>query len=461
MKSLPLESIYLSELNQLYTKENHKTLELIAKQIMPKASEIAEDFYGVMLANSNTALFLTNIDVQVRLKSTMIVWINQLFEVPVGKQEMEERIQQQITVGHTHARIDLPMNLVDFGARTLKTSMTKHLLISDIDEELKAAGVNMIHQLMDTMIALINESYLSDIVINEKNAQAFRMHVTSKVLAFDCERLRSSLLEWMRDLLTKLCDEDVDRSTLIELRHSDFGLWLIHKGELILVGRTELPKLLDFVKFADDVVEKLAILSPTDKKELNDILTELNEQVSKVIWLLDSISKEMQDIDNGRDSLTNLFNRRYVPTVLIHETECSIKTGVRFGVLYADIDKFKAFNDTYGHDNGDVILKQFSTILSNNARAGDFVFRYGGEEFLVILADIEQQQLSEISEKIRKMVEEATFSLLNGVTVPVTVSIGAALHDGHPDYERTIRKADDALYLAKEKGRNRVVLSQE
>jgi diguanylate cyclase len=412
-----------------------------------------------MLANKNTETFLSNEEVQTRLKQSMIAWIEQLFVIPENPEAIEQIIQKQIQVGHVHARIDLPMNLVDFGARTLKSNITKHLLASTLSDDLKVKALSMVYQLMDTMIALINESYLNDVVINEKNAQAFRMHVTSKVLAFDCERLRSSLLDWMREVLSALCDDEVDRSTLPTLMHSDFGLWLIHKGELILVGRSELPILLKFVSVADAIIAKLSVLSASDKLATNELLSQLNDEVTQVIWVLGSISKEMQEIDNGRDSLTNLFNRRYVPTVLIHETECSIKTGMRFGILYADIDNFKQLNDKYGHDNGDLILKQFSAVLSQNARAGDFVFRYGGEEFLVVLADVYKEQLPDIAEKIRKMVEEATFNLLNGLSVPVTVSIGAALHDGHPDYERTIRSADDALYEAKHQGRNCVVVS--
>jgi len=454
MQTLPLEPIYIDELTSLYREENRPAMAMLKEFLAPKAELIAEHFYQVMLDNDDTAAFLSNEDVQLRLKLTMVAWIRKLFYVPKSEAEIRNIIQQQIQVGNVHARIDLPMNLVNFGARTLKMSMTKQLMDSDLTTQHKTECLCMVNQLMDTMVALINESYVNNIVINEKNAQAFRMHVTSKVLAFDCERLRSSLLDWMRDLLSNLCNSNVDRATFITLRKSDFGLWLIHKGELILVGRSELPVLVNFVSVADELLQEIVELPVADKSKLNELLAQLNEEVTKVIWLLGSISKEMLDIDSGRDSLTNLFNRRYVPTVLLHETECSIKTGIRYGVLYADIDNFKVLNDTYGHNNGDTILKQFSAILSQHARAGDFVFRYGGEEFLIIVADIFADQLPDIAEKIRKAVEETAFRLLNDVTIPVTVSIGAAVHDGHRDYERTIRNADDALYKAKESGRN-------
>jgi len=456
MQSLPLESIYISELESLYAEKNHPSISILSELISPHVESIAAEFYRVMLTNEKTEIFLSNELVQMRLTATMAMWMKQLFVIPDGVNDFAQMIQQQIQVGHIHARIDLPMNLVNFGSRVLKRNMTQYLNESTISEQQKNSAVVLLNQLVDTMVALINESYVNDIVISEKNAQAFRMHVTSKALAFDCERLRASLLDWMREVLSVLCNPDMDRASVPSIRQSDFGLWLVHKGELILIGRSELPELLSFLSTAEAMVNQLISLSADDAEAINDLISKLNDQINQVTWLLSAISKEMMDLDNGRDSLTNLFNRRYVPTVLRHETECSIKTGMRFGILYADIDLFKTLNDQYGHDNGDTILRQFSDILAQNARAGDFVFRYGGEEFLMVIADIEGDRLPMIAEKVRKAVEGCEFRLLSGKVIPVTVSIGAALHDGHPDYERTIKNADKALYQAKESGRNRI-----
>jgi diguanylate cyclase len=126
-----------------------------------------------------------------------------------------------------------------------------------------------------------------------------------------------------------------------------------------------------------------------------------------------------------------------------------------------DIDFFKKINDTYGHDDGDKALVQLAEILTQAVRAGDFVFRLGGEEFLIIIGEAKENILQNVAEKIRMTVESAVFRLTDNKTLNVTVSIGTALHDGHPDFQRTVKLADNALYLAKESGRNKVVAADQ
>lgn len=460
MKDLPLQSTYELELLALYDETNVELLGLLAKTVSPHARRIAKAFYTVMLQDKNAVTFLTNDMVENRLTSSMTAWIEDLFDQQNELTDIETLIKYQVDIGHVHARIDLPMSLVNFGMRTLKATISEVITHSTLTHEQKINGLILSNALLDTVISLINDSYLSDIVISEKNAQAFRMHVSSQNLAFDCERLRTSLLDWMRKILTKLHETHIDLATLPTIRHSDFGLWLTHKGALILAGRTELSLLMQFVSDANAIVDEILTLDHrnSDNMQFNRLIDNLNQHVTKVLWVLGNTAQEMLDIDSGRDALTHLFNRRYLATVLLHETECSTKTGLRYGILYLDIDLFKVFNDTYGHENGDVILQQFAGCLLQSVRTGDFVFRYGGEEFLIVLADIQEETLPIIAEKVRKLIAETKFKLLDETTVPVTVSIGAAMHDGHPDYQRTIRNADASLYKAKENGRNCVQL---
>ncbi len=412
-----------------------------------------------MLADKNTVVFLTNDMVEERLRGSMTNWVQELFLPLESEQDIDVVIKRQVQVGHVHARIDLPMSLVNFGMRTLKSSMAEVITESTLESAEKFQAVVLSERIVDTMVALINESYLNDIVVNEKNAQAFRMHVSSQSLAFDCERLRTSLLDWVRQILTCFHEDKLNIQAIPTIRHSDFGLWLTHKGALILSGRSELSVLMQFVSDANTIVDKAINLDQRKgNPEFNALIDDLNEHVTNVVWLLGNTAQEMMDLDSGRDALTHLFNRRYLDTVMRHETECSLKTGMRFALLYMDIDFFKTLNDRYGHENGDLVLQQFSALLSSCVRTGDFVFRYGGEEFLVVLADVQEQQVPHIAEKVRNLVESSKFYLEDETEVPVTISIGAAYHDGHPDYQRTIRNADSALYHAKENGRNQVVV---
>jgi diguanylate cyclase len=165
--------------------------------------------------------------------------------------------------------------------------------------------------------------------------------------------------------------------------------------------------------------------------------------------------ENLVSMESGRDSLTQLFNRRFLPAVLAREIDIAMSQNKTFALLMVDIDYFKSINDQHGHQAGDRVLQQVSSLLQHSVRAGDFVFRYGGEEFLLLLVEVGLQQAMNLAEKIRHRVETETIPILNGQELQTTVSMGVALFDGHPDYQHLVSRADEALYRAKNKGRNR------
>ncbi len=160
----------------------------------------------------------------------------------------------------------------------------------------------------------------------------------------------------------------------------------------------------------------------------------------------------------GRDPLTKLFNRRFLRTILHREVQMSVRSGERFAVIMVDIDYFKSINDRYGHSAGDAVLRQFAEVLLTATRAGDFVFRYGGEEFMVVVACVTVKSAEVVVEKLRRAVDRHRFKLMDEVGHNITASFGVALHDGHLDYGRVIDQADTALLEAKKTGRNRWVM---
>ncbi len=161
-----------------------------------------------------------------------------------------------------------------------------------------------------------------------------------------------------------------------------------------------------------------------------------------------------------RDFLTGLNNVRQFDK-LYNEVLDSIEVKYEMiSLLYIDIDYFKKINDTYGHKEGDIVLKKFGEILTNTCRNTDIVSRNGGEEFSVILIDCPPSMAIEIAERIRKNVESTTIELSNGLTLNITVSIGVASYPSQTsDLESLREKADMALYEAKKRGRNEVVFS--
>jgi len=160
------------------------------------------------------------------------------------------------------------------------------------------------------------------------------------------------------------------------------------------------------------------------------------------------------------DPLTGLYNRRYLEVHLNTLVARAKTTAKPVCVLLFDIDHFKGINDTYGHDAGDEVLRDFSDRLRRGVRGIDLVARYGGEEFVLVMPETDSSFATSVAERLRSDVEKVLFTTGAGESLPVTVSIGLAEWRGVGDSaEGLIKRADQALYAAKRAGRNRVVAS--
>jgi diguanylate cyclase (GGDEF)-like protein len=164
------------------------------------------------------------------------------------------------------------------------------------------------------------------------------------------------------------------------------------------------------------------------------------------------------------DSLTGVYNRRYIDRRLVEEIARARRQGYRISCMYIDIDHFKQVNDTVGHQGGDDVLREVAARIKAELRISDALGRFGGEEFVVLLIDADLESASMVAQRIRASVALAPVDLSTGEQVAVTVSIGVATLD---DFERDhaiegvaqdlVAQADTALYQAKANGRNRVV----
>ena len=158
------------------------------------------------------------------------------------------------------------------------------------------------------------------------------------------------------------------------------------------------------------------------------------------------------------DGLTQLYNHRYFQEQMIIQTNNYERYNNVFSLILIDIDFFKKFNDTYGHQSGDCVLKQVANILKRNSRTSDIACRYGGEEMTVILTNTNKEEATITANKICSAVRENKFILANGEKVNVTISVGVAtvgLNGNKP--QEIIEYSDKCLYKAKESGRNQVV----
>jgi diguanylate cyclase (GGDEF)-like protein/PAS domain S-box-containing protein len=157
------------------------------------------------------------------------------------------------------------------------------------------------------------------------------------------------------------------------------------------------------------------------------------------------------------DNLTQLANRRFVEMELDSRISELNRYGVAFGVVFMDIDHFKRFNDTYGHDVGDRVLQTVARTFINTARPSDLMGRWGGEEFVGILRRVDAHGLRKAAERIRSLVEQS-HAQENGQSLHVTVSIGGTLSQPADTARRIVKRADDLLYQSKQRGRNRCTI---
>jgi len=161
-----------------------------------------------------------------------------------------------------------------------------------------------------------------------------------------------------------------------------------------------------------------------------------------------------------RDPLTGLLNRREMSRVLDEELQRARRYQRPMAVLWVDFDHFKDVNDTYGHAAGDSVLRAISRLLLGSVRSVDSIGRFGGEEFVIVLPEMDLEEAQETAERLRRKVAEEPQPLGNGEEVPLTISVGVAVYPDHGQTASTLcAAADKAMYLAKDRGRNCVAMA--
>ena len=194
-------------------------------------------------------------------------------------------------------------------------------------------------------------------------------------------------------------------------------------------------------------------------EELNDYL---EDKVNEATESLLDTQKELLEDNNelaklaSTDNLTGLFNRNHMSEILQNEHSRFIRHFHKFGIIMIDVDHFKNINDNYGHDIGDQVLIQLAKLFEPSIRTTDHVGRWGGEEFLICCTTLETNDIQPIAETIRKIISEAYFEVVDRLTI----SLGCAIIQTGESINELIKRADVALYEAKNNGRNQTVVSR-
>lgn len=199
------------------------------------------------------------------------------------------------------------------------------------------------------------------------------------------------------------------------------------------------------------------LVRPVDQHEL---VARLATQVRRKRYNDHLRSSVAQTIEMAvTDGLTGLHNRRYLDSHLATLFERARSRRRPLSLMITDIDRFKTINDTWGHDAGDDVLREFASRLRKNVRGIDLACRMGGEEFVIVMPDTEGEVAEKVAERIRSQIAQAPFVVtVDGAAIEVTVSVGVScLRHSGDTVEAMLKRADRALYEAKNSGRNRVV----
>jgi two-component system, cell cycle response regulator len=210
--------------------------------------------------------------------------------------------------------------------------------------------------------------------------------------------------------------------------------------------------------------ESLDIISEVAKRALHNV--RLIRERESLIATMSKNNRELEKLNRFfrelaiRDGLTGLYNHRHLHEVLHVEVERARRYGRELALVFADVDHFKRYNDTHGHQHGDQVLRSIAEILRRNVRETDIVARWGGEEFVIVAPETRAGEGVEIAEKLRHLV--AQFPFHGREAMPggsVTISAGVAVLQPGLTQETLVRSADEAVYRAKERGRNLVCLA--
>lgn len=414
------------------------------------SSLLVDEFYKQMIQEKDALEFFADDIISQRLKKTLNSWLIDNVNV-VTEKNFNDLVTRQQTVGHVHARIGIPPWLIIRGVREIEAKIFELLQMEAQDHSMDL--LKYLKEVISFSTEIMCRSYEVDNLKHHESKNSYRLFSAMQDIAVQKDRQRSVLLDWENDLMYKALSGTNEFEQIL-LSKSEFGLWFIHKAAYAFSGSDQVGIIIELIHQVDQLLQHL--LKSQDRALIQQHIQAIRQKNREIQLLVNQLFEVSDYIDMGNDALTQLLSRRYLDTVILRETQFSRKNKTPLSLLAVDADHFKKINDQYGHAAGDIALKTLAEILTQNSRGSDYAFRIGGEEFLVLLIDTDLHEAKKIAERIRKEVENATVHGTQDIEFKFTVSIGVKTYDGHPDYQRFLESVDQALYMAKNKGRNRV-----
>lgn len=417
--------------------------------------DLGKRYMAYLASDEGIAAVVTSEEARREFTSIFMHWVSDV--LTLENTSAETYCARQIEIGSMMERMGLPAYALSRAMRKLKLWFLHYLALQPLPTALFAECMRAVINLVDFSIEIREISYQSSVANHARIDEAYRLQALGQNLATERERQRASLMEWGNNVVTAFHQGDAS-SRLPRLWKSDFGLWISHKADLLFEGAPEIEQLFAAINRVDaDLVPGLAQAANAERTVISEWMRRIQEEISCIKFSLNAMFDARLEVENGRDPLTQLLNRRFLPSLLAREIALQ-KRGADHGfcVVMLDVDHFKNVNDQHGHQCGDVVLRHVADVISGTARPSDFAFRYGGEEFVLVLVDCSLVHAEEVAERLRQRIQDTVIMLPAGDRIQITASLGVAPFSNDLDYERLLERVDKALYMAKRKGRNRV-----
>lgn len=451
-------TLLLSEWQDLLNQTSPQVHDILAALSDEEIRHLVTAFYDYMLSHSESELFLNTDQVNSRLSHSMFHWLRSV--LGSASEDLSQLLENQRAIGIVHARIGLPLDLVARGARKLKNELYRLLQAKEtIPASLLNDTLCFSSLAMDTAIEAMTVSWSPGYQNSMRAQEQYRLLSIYDDVNVERERQINALTSWENQFIYNIAT-GLPAADIITLSASEFGMWLAHKGRYLLGNPEMLASIDELIKQADDRLAQMRTSEKQTAESRLSLLQATRQLTGQIHRLLAAMFDALVELENGKDPLTQLFNRRFIPTIMRREISLALNARKPFVLAMIDIDYFKKINDSFGHNAGDMTLKSVATAIFDHFRSSDYVFRYGGEEFMVLLVESDLSQASIMLETLRAKIAGLAIEVAPGKPISVTVSIGLAEFDYHPDYKRLIEKADRALYVAKSHGRNRLETSR-
>lgn len=329
----------------------------------------------------------------------------------------------------------------------------------------KPGGEILLHPNLSYLSANISEIMENTLDLNEtEGTLRYRMNKTEHLVFYS----RSRETNWV--IWTVVDENEIINAIILQIAFwillTGILALLLGLGQSIMLSRRFSTPLFELRKKVKAIINGTKEVNPDYQYPGNEIgiiarevalLTEQelyarSRELEKLNTLLEQKNEELK-ISSAIDKLTGLYNRRQLDSDIERESRQAIRHETKFSVIMFDIDWFKKINDKYGHQTGDVILKEIALLLKNNVRSIDIPGRWGGEEFLILCPQTGLKAAEELGIRICSVVANYHFT----TTEHITISVGIAELSEQEDADELIKRADANLYTAKHQGKNTVV----